>query len=236
MEPNLSVFTILQRQTKTNVECSEIARTITPVTSSLEDILKDNINALLTKTGTWLTPHIFKEFEILDLSVTSAIGSDCDLESVHLCNADLIDVIEGNNEILKACSLEIPVFGRLFATEACPMQTGQRFKLAKLMDSVACSQCRGLYSRSGISSHAGSLRCMRDAQCLELVAAGYQIMSDSTAVTAIRKAGIEFKVRPSELDMWVPSWVAAAVNDYRKKNVFAGLKLHEFLKAVGGNI
>ncbi len=109
--------------------------------------------------------------------------------------------------------------------------TPTRVSLGRVIDGLVCE---GLYTKAGMPGHAGSLRCMRDAQILDVKGWDYEPVDDVGAVAAIRKAGVDFKIRPSALDMWVPKWVGQAIKEYRKNSAYAGLKLHEFLKAVKG--
>lgn len=147
----------------------------------------------------------------------------------------LRQLVAQTKQVLIGIKIGDQVNGLKFPYDITGAPTQSSIALGHIIDSTVCPLCRGLYTKIGLNSHMGSLRCMRDKQCLDVKDAGYEILDDSAAIAAIRKAGLEFKVRPSALDMWVPGWVIKAVKDYRTNKGFAGMKLHEFLKVIKGN-
>lgn len=104
-----------------------------------------------------------------------------------------------------------------------------------ISEQAICPLCKETYTKMGMSMHTGSMACMRDQQQLDVKAEGYQIV-DAVGVRAIIKAGIEYKVRPSGMEMWVPGWVNDAIKTYySKEGGFAGMKLNEYLSKIKGD-
>ena len=210
---------------------NDLITKIESILPTVESIYEQNIIAIASGTGIWFQPEIDNRFRTATLLQCPVAGS-----LALSFNEDLGELIINTKRVVQACRERVPLLNIFFIHEIRSSQPNYyRYALGCAIPANICPQCRGPYTSSGMSSHIGSLRCMRDQQCLDVMDDGYIIMDDSSAVSAIRKAGIEFKVRPSALDMWVPTWVAQAVKDYRKNKNYAGLKLHEFLKAVQGN-
>ncbi len=212
------------------VDYEDIKARIERILPTLVSIYEANIEAIESKTGIWMIPTLWPSGTILDLA-SMQVADTLSFKD----NSDLFDLINTSKRFLSDSTADKQARDTPFVYDVrVSTQAYYRFEISSVINSAQCPQCRGLYTTGGMTSHVGSLRCLRDAQCLDVADAGYVIMDDSTAVAAIRKAGVDFKVRPQALDMWVPEWVATAVKDYRKNRAFAGLKLHEFLKAVKG--
>jgi hypothetical protein len=109
------------------------------------------------------------------------------------------------------------------------------WSLVHISEQAMCPLCHGTYTKIGMGAHIGSMNCVRDQQCLDVKSDGWQIL-DRAANRAIIKAGIEFKLRPANVDMWVPGWVNEAIKAYYAHgNSFAGLKLNEYLSKIKGD-
>ncbi len=223
---------IQSQGTRIEISLEDIVSRINNILATLKSLHESNVKAIETKALYWLEPTINESWFTIDLQHKQL--ADC--EDLFDHNA-LGTVIETCERIALAASIGQSTLESQFVYEIRDTQPGYyRFIMAKMVTSEKCQQCHKLYTKGGMTSHIGSLRCLRDAQCIDVAEMGYVIMDDSAAVSAIRKAGVDFKVRPSALDMWVPAWVSQAVKDYRKNKDFAGLKLYEFLRAVkGGN-
>ena len=153
-------------------------------------------------------------------------------------DSELTHLIKIHDKIVASLSTPNILYGSQFISAiTCNLTTHGtefRFNLEKIVDTEICTICTGIYTKAGMGSHTGSLRCLRDKQCLDVKSMGYEIIDDTALSNAVRKSGIPYEVRPSMLDMWVPGWVAGAIKEYSKNNGFANLELHEFLKQMVG--
>jgi hypothetical protein len=115
------------------------------------------------------------------------------------------------------------------------IQSTYSWSTSYISEQAICPLCKETYSKSGLKTHMGSLACMRDQQRLDVRAEGYEMVQNPNDVRAILKSGVDFKVRPSGMDMWVPSWVLGAIESYHANgNNFAGMKLAEYLTKIKG--
>ncbi len=228
--PNLGEYAVQVQNTRHVLDLGEVINRIEKILPVLEKFHSANETCIKVGYGSWIETRIEYKYSILDfhhLIYTPELGDS---------QVFLEEIIRYTKLVLTAAQEGKRVSGLSFVWE--PSNTNPsfyRYTLATIIKADSCPQCHKQYTKSGMHSHVGSLRCMRDAQVRDVECAGYVVMDDPAATNAIRKAGIDFKVRPQALDMWVPAWVARAIKDYRKTSDFAGLKLHEFLKAVGGS-
>jgi hypothetical protein len=114
-------------------------------------------------------------------------------------------------------------------------QASYAWVLCHISEQAICPLCKETYTKVGMNMHTGSMSCVRDQQRIDVKAEGFEIVDSGTA-RAIMKAGIEYKVRPAGMDMWVPGWVNDAIRAYySKEGGFAGMKLNEYLSKIKGD-
>lgn len=220
---------------KREIDPDELVKTINKVLASLESMYDHNMAQIPINHSSHLFSADLTKFSTLEVARVH-IGSPFYEGNDFVKDTSLMgEIIERTKQVLDGIQKGVQVNGLKFPYDITGAPTQSSIALAHIIDSTVCPLCRGLYTKVGVKSHMGSLKCMRDKQCLDVKDAGYEILDDSSAIAAIRKAGLEFKVRPSALDMWVPNWVVKAVKDYRTNKGFAGMKLHEFLKVIKGN-
>lgn len=108
----------------------------------------------------------------------------------------------------------------------------QSVVLSKTMIGTVCEDCGYIIPASTLKSHVSSLKCMQASNDKDLRDAGWQTVSLSHYINAIKKAGVDFEVRATGFTVWIPPWVSGAISKYEEKDGYAGLKLHEFLTKI----
>lgn len=229
---NVAIQVRFQKQ---EIDQEELVKKISRTLGSVESMYDHNAAQTPTATAAHVFSAEFTKFSSVEVSRVSVGSPFWQGKDFGEDTGVLLQVVEQTKKVLDGIRAGEVVNGIKFPFEIQGAPTHSTIILGHVIDSTVCPLCRGLYTKIGLNSHMGSLRCMRDKQCLDVKDANYEILDDSAAIAAIRKAGLEFKVRPSALDMWVPQWVVKAVKDYRTNKGFAGMKLHEFLKVIKGN-
>lgn len=229
---NVAIQVRFQKQ---EIDQEELIKTISRMLGSVETMFDHNTTFYADPAAPYLFSAELTKYNTCEVSRIAAgspfyVGRD-----FYNDTGVLRELVSQTKKVLAGIKLGEVVNGLKFPYEITGAPTSSSIALGHVIDSTVCPLCRGLYTKIGLNSHMGSLRCMRDKQCLDVKDMNYEILDDSAAIAAIRKAGLEFKVRPTALDMWVPQWVIKAVKDYRTNKGFAGMKLHEFLKVIKGN-
>lgn len=212
---------------------AELIKNATEIIELLQQCLAHNA-AYISGWQTMTVDASQRTHDIIDIFT---INNPRDAPGIHTLNG--ISAANGVIEAAIKATLGVinsivggkPLYNTLFlsSTSDKTLSAFVRLSMSRIIDAVNCPQCRGVYSRVGLGSHIGSLKCLRDQQCIDIIDKGYGIIDDSSAVVAIRKAGLEYQVRPSALDMWAPAWIVEAIKKYRANKGYADLKLHEFL-------
>lgn len=222
-------YAVQTQNTICKFDIQDIIKRVEGIVVALEQFRAINLESITNRGGVWHYTTISVGYSIVDVNISvykyNMLADMQDLDHTIKCSRLVLDAVKKGDKMPKIS----------FVWDvATSTPTFYRYYLATIIKASECPQCHKQYTKSGMNSHMGSLRCLRDTQIRDVQQAGYVIVDDPAATNAIRKSGIEFKIRPQALDMWVPAWVDKAIQDYRKSSEFAGLKLHEFLRAING--
>jgi hypothetical protein len=152
------------------------------------------------------------------------------IADVEGCNTRLLSLIERDRKMLHALNNDIVYYGQFMWQSYGSVAQGTycSFQMGSISETEFCPICGGVYSKSGLTSHMGSLSCLRDKMLIDVKSMDYEEIQDSALMNAIRKSGVDYQVRPVALHMWAPAWVVQAATKF-KESGFADMKLSDFL-------
>jgi hypothetical protein len=149
---------------------------------------------------------------------------------IHEFMVQLEDAIEAQKETIANLELLQPtykgVFFRTFSSDIA---------VTKVFSGIICPDCGRPVTKSVISSHRASMKCMTDTANRDVREVGWVTLNTSAEMHAIKSAGISIELRPSGYEMWIPRWANDAILAYNRDKGFAGLTLAQYLDKMRPN-